>query len=89
MTRVNVKNKGFCFATELAVLRDYDYGYLGVGAKFAYWSRFSASAGFGFYDFNRPCFKPYVSVDYNIPYFKNTSIGVNYNFNNVDIKLSV
>ncbi|GHT72304.1 hypothetical protein AGMMS50222_08630 [Endomicrobiia bacterium] len=66
-----------------------DYCYLGLGAKLFYWSRFSASAGAEIYDFNKICFKPYVSVDYTIPYLKNTKVGVNYNFSNIGIKLSI
>ncbi|GHT38621.1 hypothetical protein AGMMS49593_08420 [Endomicrobiia bacterium] len=86
---VKVNTKGFCHTLEIAVLRDMNHSYLGVGAKFFYWSRFSASVGAEIYDFNKVRFKPYVSVDYTIPYLKNTKVGLNYNFSNIGIKLSI
>ncbi|GHT48972.1 hypothetical protein AGMMS49936_11630 [Endomicrobiia bacterium] len=86
---IKIQNKGFCFTPELMTAIDKDHGYLGLGAKFFYWSRFSASAGCGVYDFNKLVFKPYVSVDYTIPYLKNTKVALNYNFSNIGVKLSI
>ncbi|GHT28854.1 hypothetical protein AGMMS49995_10370 [Endomicrobiia bacterium] len=78
--------RGLCFTPDVSLLKDYNKGYLAVGAKFYYWSRFSASAGVGVYDFKKACLKPYVAVDYNI--YNNTKVGVYYNFKDVGMKIS-